>query len=119
MRAHVPALGALLFFSGACAPPYTRPAPEPAPPKGSAEVCVLRPESFAADVTMEMPFTDDGSPYVGESSEVPGYHVCLATTGFTLMPLLARMLAEHMATGAPLPPSFSPDRRSSDPAPTT
>jgi glycine/D-amino acid oxidase-like deaminating enzyme len=66
-----------------------------------------------------MPFTDDGSPYVGESSAVPGYHVCLATTGFTLMPLLARMLAEHMATGAPLPPSFSPDRRSSHPAPTT
>jgi len=28
-------------------------------------------------------------------------------------------LAEHMATGAPLPPSFSPDRRSSHPAPTT
>ena len=66
-----------------------------------------------------MPFTDDGAPYVGESSAVPGYHVCLATTGFTLMPLLARMLAEHMARGAPLPPSFSPDRRSSHPAPTT
>ena len=66
-----------------------------------------------------MPFTDDGAPYVGESSAVPGYHVCLATTGFTLMPLLARMLAEHMATRAPLPPSFSPDRGSSHPKPTT
>jgi glycine/D-amino acid oxidase-like deaminating enzyme len=66
-----------------------------------------------------MPFTDDGSPFVGESAAVPGYHVCLATTGFTLMPLLARMLAEHMASGAPLPQSFSPDRRSSHPATTT
>jgi glycine/D-amino acid oxidase-like deaminating enzyme len=66
-----------------------------------------------------MPFTDDLSPVVGESTAVPGYHVCLATTGFTLMPLLARMLAEHMAAGTPLPPSFSPDRRSSHPAPTT
>jgi glycine/D-amino acid oxidase-like deaminating enzyme len=66
-----------------------------------------------------MPFTDDGAPIVGESSVVPGYFACLATTGFTLMPLLARMLAEHMASGAPLRPSFSPDRRSSQPAPTT
>ena len=65
-----------------------------------------------------MPFTDDGAPVVGESSIVPGYYVCLATTGFTLMPLLARMLAEHIASGTPLPPSFSPDRRSSHPAPT-
>ncbi len=65
-----------------------------------------------------MPFTDDGTPIVGESSAVPGYFVCVATTGFTLMPLLARMLAEHLASGVPLPPSFSPDRRSSHPAPT-
>jgi glycine/D-amino acid oxidase-like deaminating enzyme len=65
-----------------------------------------------------MPFTDDGAPVVGESAVVPGYFVCLATTGFTLMPLLARMLAEHLASGAPLPPSFSPDRRSSHPATT-
>jgi glycine/D-amino acid oxidase-like deaminating enzyme len=66
-----------------------------------------------------MPFTSDGAPIVGESNGVPGYFACLATTGFTLMPLLARMLAEHLASGAPLPPSFSPDRRSSHPAPTT
>jgi glycine/D-amino acid oxidase-like deaminating enzyme len=65
-----------------------------------------------------MPFTDDGAPVVGESAVVPGYFVCLATTGFTLMPLLARMLAEHMASGTPLPQSFSPDRRSSHPATT-
>jgi len=65
-----------------------------------------------------MPFTNDGTPIVGESSAVPGYFVCVATTGFTLMPLLARMLAEHLASGVPLPPSFSPDRRSSHPAPT-
>ena len=37
---------------------------------------------------------------MGESSVVPGYFVCLATTGFTLMPLLARMLAEHIASGS-------------------
>lgn len=47
MRAHVPAL-----FLLACA--CSRPAAEPAPPRGSAQVCVLRPESLAADTTMEV-----------------------------------------------------------------
>jgi hypothetical protein len=47
MRAHVLATFVLL----ACAP---RPAAEPSPPKGSAQVCVLRPESLATDVTMEV-----------------------------------------------------------------
>jgi len=58
MRAHVPALpGVLAVILGilacSCAP-YARPSVEPAPPKGSAKVCVLRPESLAADVTMEI-----------------------------------------------------------------
>ena len=47
MRAHVLAL--VLF--AACAP---RPAAEPSPPKGSAQVCVLRPEALASEVTMEV-----------------------------------------------------------------
>lgn len=58
-----------------------------------------------------MAFTDDLSPIVGESAQLPGYHVCIATTGFTLGPLVARQLAESMTGGrASLPPSYSPDR---------
>jgi sarcosine oxidase, subunit beta len=59
-----------------------------------------------------MAFTDDLSPIIGESSRLPGYHTCIATTGFTLSPLMARLLAEHMSTGATLPAGFSPDRAS-------
>jgi sarcosine oxidase, subunit beta len=58
-------------------------------------------------------FTDDLSPIVGESRRVPGYHICLATTGFTLSPLLARQLAEHMTAGNALAPEYSPDRERS------
>jgi len=60
-----------------------------------------------------MAFTDDLSPIVGESAAVPGYFTCIATTGFTLSPLMAQMLAQHMATpgsGHGLPPEYSPDR---------
>jgi len=65
-----------------------------------------------------MAFTDDLSPIVGESARQPGYHTCIATTGFTLSPLMARLLAENMSSGAPLPPGFSPDRAST-PQPAT
>jgi glycine/D-amino acid oxidase-like deaminating enzyme len=59
-----------------------------------------------------MAFTDDLSPIVGESSAVPGYFTCIATTGFTLSPLMAKLLAEQMASpeGRRLPPEYSPDR---------
>jgi len=60
-----------------------------------------------------MAFTDDLSPVVGESRQVPGYFTCVATTGFTLGPLLARMLAEQMTSAgerSPLSAEFSPDR---------
>ena len=50
-----------------------------------------------------MAFTDDLSPIVGETARVPGYHVLLATTGFTLSPLMARMLAESMSSPRPRP----------------
>jgi sarcosine oxidase, subunit beta len=69
-----------------------------------------------------MAFTDDLAPIVGESARVPGYHVLLATTGFTLSPLMARMLAESMsspASAAALPEGFSPDRGSPYPAATS
>ena len=46
-----------------------------------------------------MAFTDDLAPIVGESPRLPGYHTLIATTGFTLSPLMARLLAETMATG--------------------
>ena len=69
-----------------------------------------------------MAFTDDLVPIVGESARLPGYHVLLATTGFTLSPLMARMLAESMsspASAAALPEGFSPDRGSPYPAATS
>lgn len=50
MRAHALASALLVACAYACA----RPAAEPAPPKGSAQVCVLRPDSLASDVTMEV-----------------------------------------------------------------
>jgi sarcosine oxidase, subunit beta len=66
-----------------------------------------------------MAFTNDLAPMVGETSRVPGYHSLMATTGFTLSPLMARLLADAMA-GDPhaLPAKFSPDR-AAGPNPTT
>lgn len=58
-------------------------------------------------------FTDDLSPVVGASQLVPGYFTCIASTGFTLSPMMARRLAEQMldADGAePFPPDHHPDR---------
>jgi glycine/D-amino acid oxidase-like deaminating enzyme len=55
-------------------------------------------------------FTDDLQPIVGESRRLPGYFTCMATTGFTLGPLVARRLAEHMTSRAPLPSEYAPDR---------
>ena len=58
-----------------------------------------------------MAFTDDLAPIVGESARVPGFHVLIATTGFTLSPLLARLLAEELATGrGEIPAEYSVDR---------
>lgn len=59
-----------------------------------------------------MAFTDDLAPLVGESSRLPGYHTLIATTGFTLSPLMARLLAETMASGRnTIPPAFAVDRQ--------
>jgi glycine/D-amino acid oxidase-like deaminating enzyme len=57
-------------------------------------------------------FTDDLLPVVGEVRQLPGYYVCLASTGFTLGPIIARMLAEHMTGSArpELPAEYAPDR---------
>lgn len=58
-------------------------------------------------------FTDDFSPVVGESALVPGFHVCVSSTGFTFSPLFARQLAEHMLSpgaASPFPDRYSPDR---------
>jgi hypothetical protein len=51
MRAHVLASMLVVACTYACAP---RPPAEPGPPRGSAQVCVLRPEFLAAGVTMEV-----------------------------------------------------------------
>ena len=66
-----------------------------------------------------MAFTDDLAPVVGESRRLPGYHSLVATTGFTMSPLMARLLAESMATGAnTIPPAYAVDRRAGQPTPT-
>jgi glycine/D-amino acid oxidase-like deaminating enzyme len=65
-----------------------------------------------------MAFTDDLAPVVGESRRLPGYHTLVATTGFTLSPLMARLLAESMATGEEtIPPAYAVDRRTGQPTP--
>jgi glycine/D-amino acid oxidase-like deaminating enzyme len=65
-----------------------------------------------------MAFTDDLAPIVGESWRLPGYHTLIATTGFTLSPLMARLLAETMATGrSAIPPAYAVDRGSPRPTP--
>jgi sarcosine oxidase, subunit beta len=57
-------------------------------------------------------FTDDLLPVVGEYRRLPGYYLCLASTGFTLGPIIARMLAEQLAGPGrrPLPAEYAPDR---------
>lgn len=58
-----------------------------------------------------MAFTDDLAPIVGESARLAGYHTLIATTGFTLSPLMARLLAESMATGqSTIPAAYAVDR---------
>jgi glycine/D-amino acid oxidase-like deaminating enzyme len=57
-------------------------------------------------------FTDDLLPVVGEYGRLPGYYLCLASTGFTLGPVIARMLAEQLTGRGPgrLPAEYAPDR---------
>jgi glycine/D-amino acid oxidase-like deaminating enzyme len=57
-------------------------------------------------------FTDDLLPVVGEYRRLPGYYLCLASTGFTLGPIIARTLAGHLAgrAGGALPAGYAPDR---------
>jgi glycine/D-amino acid oxidase-like deaminating enzyme len=63
-----------------------------------------------------MAFTNDLQPMVGESARVPGYYSLMATTGFTLSPLMALLLAESMATGRnTLPPTYDVDRGAGNP----
>jgi glycine/D-amino acid oxidase-like deaminating enzyme len=56
--------------------------------------------------------TDDFNPIIGEFGARPGYFACVAPTGFTLGPIVARMLAESMAGGSStnLPAAYKPDR---------
>jgi len=62
-------------------------------------------------------FTNDFSPIVGESELVPGFHVCVSSTGFTFSPLFARQLAERMidpirSAGQQFPDRYAVDRAS-------
>ena len=60
--------------------------------------------------------TDDFNPIIGEFNQRPGYFACVAPTGFTLGPIVARMLAESIAgpktgrSGPGLPAAYKPDR---------
>jgi hypothetical protein len=43
---------------------------------------------------------------------VPGlYTIVVGSSGYTLSPLFARMLAEQIVSGTPLPLEYSPERR--------
>ena len=59
-----------------------------------------------------MAFTDDFNPIVGEYRNMPGYYVCVVSTGFTLGPMLARLLADHLESNgtSALPEEYAPDR---------
>jgi len=104
--------------------------PEPAPLRHSTiweslagnTAIAMRVVPLLADVRVVrtwsgvMAFTHDLQPMVGESARVPGYHSLMSTTGFTLSPLMARLLAESMATGrTTLPPTYDVDRVSGHP----
>jgi len=66
-----------------------------------------------------MAFTDDLAPIVGDSALLPGFYTLIATTGFTLSPLLAQLLAEELATGrSAIPAEYSVDRVSAQPTTT-
>ncbi len=58
-------------------------------------------------------FTTDFKPILGESRKIPGYHVAMVPTGFTLGPMVATLLAEYMVSNGrsnPIPEEFNPDR---------
>ena len=58
-------------------------------------------------------YTMDFKPILGESKRVPGYHVAMVPTGFTLGPMVAQMLAEYMTApsgSVKLPEEFGVDR---------
>lgn len=58
-------------------------------------------------------YTKDFAPIVGESSIVPGFHVVMAPTGFTLGPMVAKLLAESMTSNSTqdlIPATYSTDR---------
>lgn len=100
--------------------------PEPAPDRysvrwqsaaGNAAVAVrvmpmLREVRIVQMWTGVMTFVDDLTPIIGEFRQLPGYFMCLATTGFTLGPLVARRLAEVLVdeSKSPLLEAYSPER---------
>lgn len=58
-------------------------------------------------------YTRDFKPILGESARIPGYHVAMVPTGFTLGPMVAQMLAEYMTAPKDtvrLPEEFRVDR---------
>lgn len=100
--------------------------PEPAPKRYSVRwPSAAGNTAVAADVmpilkdvrithmwTGVMAFTDDFNPIVGEFARLPGYFACVVSTGFTLGPMVARLLADHLVSNGvqTLPAEYAPDR---------
>jgi glycine/D-amino acid oxidase-like deaminating enzyme len=58
-------------------------------------------------------YTNDFKPILGESEKIPGYHIAMVPTGFTLGPMVSKMLAEYMTQSGThnlLPKEFHVDR---------
>jgi glycine/D-amino acid oxidase-like deaminating enzyme len=57
----------------------------------------------------------DVSPIVGDCARVPGLSaLVVGSSGYTMTPVFAEMLVEHLVAGSPLPVAYSPDRAPSD-----
>ena len=57
----------------------------------------------------------DVSPILGDCARVPGLSAIVAgSSGYTMTPVFAEMLVEHLVDGTPLPVAYSPDRAPSN-----
>jgi glycine/D-amino acid oxidase-like deaminating enzyme len=58
-----------------------------------------------------MAWMHDVSPIVGDCGRVPGMStIVVASSGYTMTPVFAEMLIEHLTAGIALPGTYSPDR---------
>ena len=58
----------------------------------------------------------DVSPLLGDHARVPGVStIVVGSSGYTMTPVFAEMLVDHLTTGAALSPAYSPDRAAATP----